>query len=113
MDELADQLGGPRPDVRVRVAGQVLQRGFEDLVCARGAGVAFAPVAGQSVERGDPDPGVGIADHGDELAHGFGVDQVIEQTAAALTQDRVRVLQASPDRAYRTRATPQQDVIAA
>jgi hypothetical protein len=89
----------------------VLQRWSEDLARARCAGVAFAAVAGQSVERGDPDLGVGIVDHGDERAHGFGVDQVIEQTAAALTHDRIRVPQASPDRAHRIRAAPQQLVI--
>lgn len=47
----------------------MLQCGLKDLVCARSAGTAFAPVAGQSVELGDPYPGVGIAGHGDELAH--------------------------------------------
>ncbi|HEY6294487.1 MAG TPA: hypothetical protein VIX15_02400 [Streptosporangiaceae bacterium] len=74
MDELAGQFGGPRADVRVRVGGQVLQRGLKDLACTRSAGAAFAPVAGQSVERGDPDLGVGIVGHGDELTHGVGVD---------------------------------------
>jgi hypothetical protein len=50
---------------------------------APGAHVSpFAPVAGQSVERGGPDPGVGIVGHGDELAHGVGVDQVVQETAA-------------------------------
>jgi hypothetical protein len=39
------------------------------LVRARCAGAAFASVAGQSVERGGPDPGVGIVGHGDELTH--------------------------------------------
>jgi hypothetical protein len=70
--------------MRVRVGGQVLYRGFEDLASARCAGVAFAPVASQSVERGGPDPGVGIIGHGDELATEFGVVQVAKVTAAAL-----------------------------
>ena len=72
MDELAGQFGGPRADVRVRVGGQVPQRGLQDLVCTRSAGAALAPVAGQSVERGDPDPGVGVVGRGDELTPGNG-----------------------------------------
>ena len=56
-----------------------------------------APVAGQSVERGYPDPGVGIVGHGDQLAHGAGVDQVVEETAAARTDGRILVLQTSAD----------------
>jgi hypothetical protein len=76
----------------------VLQRGFEDLVCA---GVAFAPVTGQSVDRGDPDLGIGIVGHGDELAHGVCVDRVVEETAAALADGWIVVMQASTDRAHR------------
>jgi hypothetical protein len=97
--------------MRVRVGGQVLQRGLEDLICARSAGAAFAPVTGQGVERGDPDLRVGIAGHGDELPHGVGVDQVVEETAAAFTDGRVLVLQASTDGAYRVFAASQQLVI--
>jgi hypothetical protein len=89
----------------------VLQRGLKDLVRAWSAGVAFAPVAGQGVERGDPDPGIGIVGHGDELAHGVGVDHVVEETAAALADARILVTQASTDRAYRILAAPQQLVI--
>jgi hypothetical protein len=111
VDELAHELGGPRPDVRVRVSGQVLQRGSEDLVRARSAGAARAPVAGQGVERGDPDPGVGIVGHGDELAHRVGVDQVVQETAAALADGRILMPQASADRAHRVRVAPQQLVI--
>ena len=87
------------------------QRRFEDLVCAWCAGAAFAPVAGQSVERGDPDPGVGIVGHSDQLAHGVGVDQVVEEAAAALADGRILVLEASTDRAHRVFAAPQQLVI--
>jgi len=79
----------------------VLQRGFEDLVCPWCAGVAFAPVAGQGVEHGGPDPGVGIVGHGDELAHRAGVGQVVEEAAAALADGRVLVMEASADRACR------------
>jgi hypothetical protein len=50
-------------------AGQVPQCGSENPVCSWCAGVAFAPVAGQGVENGDPDVGVGIVGHGDQLAH--------------------------------------------
>src|SRR6516165_2506861 len=46
MDELADEFGGHRADVRVRVGSQVPQRRFENPVCPRGTSVAFAPVAG-------------------------------------------------------------------
>jgi hypothetical protein len=63
------------------------------------------------VERGGPDPGVDIVGHGDELAHGAGVDQVVEETAAALTDGRVLVLEAGADRAHRVLPAPQQLVI--
>lgn len=89
----------------------VLQRRFEHLVCTGCACVAFAPVAGQSVERGGPDPGVGIVGHDDELAHGVGVDQVVQETAAALTDGRILVMEASTDRAHRVLVAPQQLVI--
>ena len=90
------------------------QRGLENLASARGAGAAFAPVAadaGQGVERGRPDPGVGIVGHGDELAHGVSVDQVVEEAAAALTDGRILVMEASADRAHRVFVPPQQFVI--
>jgi hypothetical protein len=60
------------------------------------------------VERGDPDLGVGIVGHGDELPYGIGVDQVIKETAAALTNGRILVLEASTDRAHGALIAPQQ-----
>jgi hypothetical protein len=48
---------------------------------------------------------------GDELAHGVGVDQVVEETAAGLTDGRILVMEASRDGADRVCATPQQFVI--
>jgi hypothetical protein len=87
------------------------QRGLENLASTRCAGVAFAPVAGQRVERGGPDPGVGIVGHGDELAHGVGVDQVVEEAAASRTDGRILVMEASADRAHRVFVAPPQLVI--
>jgi hypothetical protein len=48
---------------------------------------------------------------GANQAHGVGVDQVVQETAAALTDGRILVMQASPDRAHRVLAAPQQLVI--
>ncbi len=61
------------------------QCGFEDPVRTRCAGVALAPVAGEGVEGCDSDPAVGVVGHGDEFVHGIGVDQVVEEATAALT----------------------------
>ena len=104
MDELAGMFGGHRADVRVRVAGQVPQCGPENLACSWCAGVAFAPVAGQGVERGDPDAGIEIVGHGDQLAHGVGVDEVVVEAAAALADGRIAVMEAGADRAGRVLA---------
>lgn len=106
VDELASQFGGHRADMRVRVGCQVPHRGVEDLTCARCAAVAFATIAGQSMERGDPDPGVGIVSHGDQLTHRLGVDQVVKKTAAALTNGRILVIEARMDGAHRVFAAP-------
>lgn len=97
--------------MRVGVEGQVPQRGFEDQARTWRAGIAFTSVARKSVERGDPDLGVGIVDHRDELTHGLCVDQVIEETATALTDGRILVMQASADGLHRVLTAPQQLVI--
>ena len=42
-------------------------------------------------------PGDGIVGHGDELAHGAGVGQMVEEAAAALADGRVLVLEAGAE----------------
>jgi len=63
------------------------------------------------VERGGPDPGVGIVGHRYELGHRVGVDEVVEETTAALTDGRILVTETSTDRAHRVLVAPQQLVI--
>lgn len=97
----------------VGVAGQMPQRGSRTS-SAPGAQVSpSAPVTRQSVERGDPDPypGIGIVGHGDEDAHGAGVDQVVEETATAFANRRTLVAQARADGAHRGLAAPQQFMV--
>lgn len=97
--ELAHQLGGSRPHLRVGIRGQVCQCRRKNPIGARRASIILAPVAGESVERGDAHLGIGIVDHGDQQIHGFGVDQVVEQAAAAFAHSRFGMAQAVADRA--------------
>ncbi|GHE27954.1 hypothetical protein GCM10017771_42950 [Streptomyces capitiformicae] len=83
-----------------------MQRRFEDAVGARGAAVALAAVAGQGVEGGDPDPGVRVVGHGDEFVHGVGVDEVVEEAAAAFADGWVLVAEAGADGVQRVLAAP-------
>ncbi|MFJ4199940.1 hypothetical protein ACIP2Y_09965 [Streptomyces sviceus] len=82
VDEPADEFDGPGPHPRIGIARQVPRCGLQDPLRARRAGVAPAPVAGQGMERGDPDPGVGIAGHADQLVHGLGLHEMVERVAA-------------------------------
>ncbi|UXX97348.1 hypothetical protein N7U49_46850 [Streptomyces sp. AD2-2] len=106
--ELADEFSGHSPDVRVGVGSQVVQGRFEDPVGARGAGVTLAPIAGQGMEGGDPDACIGVVCHEDEFVHRLGVDQVVEEAAAALTDGRILVSQAGADGAHRRFPAAQQ-----
>ena len=86
----------------VRVGGPVPQRGVCSTWSAPGRRCRLCSGRpGQGLERGDPDPGVGTG-HGDHLAHGVGVDQVVEEAAAAFADGRILVLEASTDRALRS-----------
>lgn len=109
--ELADQFSRPGPHVRVRVRGQVRKRRSKDSVGAGRASIVLTPVTGQGVKRGDTHSGVGVVGHGDQLVHGLGVDQVIEQAAATLAHGGIGVVQARPDGAERILPAPQQLVI--
>jgi hypothetical protein len=107
MSELADELGGHGPGSGVWIVMEVAQGWFQDEGGAGRAGAVFAAVAGQGVEGGDPDLRAGVAGHGGKLVHGLGVDQVVQEAAAAFPDRRALVLQAVPDCGHRTLAAPQ------
>jgi hypothetical protein len=113
MDELADEFGGHCPGPWVWIVAEVAQGRLQDEGGAGRARAAFAPVTGQGVEGGDPDLRVGVVGHGGKLLHGFGVDQVVKEAAAAFPDSRALMSQAVPDRGHRTLAAPQQRVIGA
>lgn len=106
--ELGDEFSRHRPDVSVRVRGEVPQPRFKNPVRARRTGVPLAPVARQRMERRDPDLGIGIVRHRDQLPHRLHVHQMIEQSAAPLPNPRVPALQPRPNRRKRPVPTPQQ-----
>jgi hypothetical protein len=106
MDELADELSGHCPDPWVWIVMEVAQGWFQDEGGAGRACAAFAAVTGQGVEGCDPDLRVGVVGHGGELVHGFGVDQVVEEAAAAFPHSRVLMLQPVSDSGHCILAAP-------
>src|SRR4051812_16845215 len=101
MDELADEFDGHRPGSWVGILMEVTQCRFQDECGTGRAGVAFAAVAGQRVEDGDPDLRIGVIGHGDQLVHGFAVDQMVQESTAAFADSRALMLETASDRGHR------------